>query len=280
MKHGKCELCHASADLHDSHYLPKGGYKRTRAGGMKNPHPVVLSGGKARQSSLQVRDYKFCSACEERFNKGGEAWVLSNVLQNYGDAFWLHSVLNSKTPVLNGDDRFFPQATIPEVDMAKLVYFALSIIWRGTRRWSAVDGGRPPRLHLGRHEKAIRSFLLGSGKLPQDVVVTVAVWPYRKVPPAALMPRGLAKTGYRTYWFYYFGFIFLLAIGKRIPVRLYRTCSYHSSEKFLTLSQELGSEVYKAIKEEFLSQDRSVLSGMLKEIEAIRSKAPSTWVAR
>jgi hypothetical protein len=72
--------------------------------------------------------------------------------------------------------------------MAKLVYFALSILWRGTRRWSAVEGGQPPKLYLGRQEKAIRAFLLARGKLLEDVVVTVAVWPYKKVYPMAMIP--------------------------------------------------------------------------------------------
>jgi hypothetical protein len=48
MKQGKCELCRAVADLHDSHYLPKSGYKKMRASDLKNPNPVVLSGGKAK----------------------------------------------------------------------------------------------------------------------------------------------------------------------------------------------------------------------------------------
>jgi hypothetical protein len=30
MKRGKCELCHALADLRDSHYFPKSGYKRVQ----------------------------------------------------------------------------------------------------------------------------------------------------------------------------------------------------------------------------------------------------------
>ena len=197
MKRGKCELCRAVADLHDSHYLPKSGYKKMRANELKNPNPVVLSGGKAKQSSLQVRDYKFCGACEERFNKGGETWILNKIPQNYGDPFWLHTLLNSKSPTVIGNDLLFPQAGIPELDMAKLVYFALSIFWRGTRRWSAVEGGQPPKLYLGRHEKAIRAFLLGRGKLPEDVVITVAVWPYKKVYPMAMMPRAHAGTGYR-----------------------------------------------------------------------------------
>ena len=67
----------------------------------------MLSGGKAKQSSLQVRDYKFCGACEERFNKGGEAWILNKIPQNHGEPFWLHTLLNSNTPTVNGDDLLF-----------------------------------------------------------------------------------------------------------------------------------------------------------------------------
>ena len=46
MKRGKCELCHTLADLRDSHYLPKSGYKKMRASDLKNPNPVVLSGAR------------------------------------------------------------------------------------------------------------------------------------------------------------------------------------------------------------------------------------------
>jgi hypothetical protein len=272
LKRGKCELCHAVADLHDSHFLPKGGYKRTRATDLKNQNPVVLSGGKARQSSMQVRDYKFCGACEARFNKGGEAWILNSIPQDYGHPFWLHTLLNSKTPTVIGNDLFFPEASIPEVDMAKLVYFALSIFWRATRRWSAVEGGQPPKLHLGRQEKAIRAFLLGRGKLPEDVIVTVAAWPYKKVWSTAQMPRADAGNGYRSYWFYFFGFIFLLALGRKIPAQRWQTCSYHSPEKFLTLSLGLGSVVKESISTQFSSLDHSEIESMFREIQAIRSK--------
>jgi hypothetical protein len=54
--------------------------------------------------------------------------------------------------------------------------------------------------------------------------------------------RADARTGYRSYWFYFFGFIFLLALGRRT---------------------------------ELLSLDRSKIESMFKEIQAIRSKVPS-----
>jgi hypothetical protein len=120
------------------------------------------------------------------------------------------------------------------------------------------------------------AFLLGRGKVPKDVCVTVAVWPYKKVYPMAMMPRAEAGTGYRSYWFYFFGFIFLLALGKKIPVRQRRTCAYHSPEKFLTLSLELGSLAKNAISAELLSLDRSKIEGMFKEIAAIRAKTVVT----
>ncbi len=275
MKKGKCELCHAVANLHDSHYMPKSGYKKMRATDLKNPNPVVLAGGKAKQSSLQVRDYKFCGECEERFNKGGERWILSKIPKNYGEPFWLHTLLNSKTPMLNSNDLLFPQASISEVDMQKLAYFALSIFWRGTRRWSEVEGGRPEKLYLGRQERTIRAFLLGRAKLTKDIAITVAVWPYKKVYPMALMPHANTGRGYRGYWFYFFGFIFLLALGRKIPSQQLRTCSYHSPERFLTLSLGLGSLVKTAITDELLSLDRSKIEGMFNEIKALRSKGPA-----
>ena len=65
---------------------------------------------------------------------------------------------------------------------------------------------------------------------------------------------------------------FLLALGRKIPPQQRRTCSYHSPEKFLTLSLGLGSLVKEAISTELLSLDRSKIEGMFKEIQAIRSK--------
>jgi hypothetical protein len=143
MKRGKCELCHALADLRGGHYLPESGYKKMRASDLKNPNPVVLSGGKAKQA-------RFAVPARNGTIKGGEAWILNKIPQNYGEPFWLHTLSNSKTPTVTGDDLLFYLAGIPEVDIAKLVYFALSIFWRRTRRWSAVEGGQPGNSKLTR----------------------------------------------------------------------------------------------------------------------------------
>jgi hypothetical protein len=160
MQRGRCELCRAVGELHNSHYLPRGGYRRLRAPALKNPNPVVISGGKVKQSSLQVRDYKFCADCEQRLNSGGEGWIPGKISQDYAAPLWIHGVLDlaKSKAVRAGDSLLFPQAAIPEVDVSRLTYFGLSIFWRGTRSWSSVDGGRPPKIYLGQYEQSVRMF--------------------------------------------------------------------------------------------------------------------------
>jgi hypothetical protein len=105
MKRGKCELCHRIRDLHDSHYLPKAGYKSAREGSLANPNPIVLAGGKARHSSVQIRGYKFCTECEGRLNKGGEAWVLKVTPKTYGGKFAIHEMIRD-APVIHMREGF------------------------------------------------------------------------------------------------------------------------------------------------------------------------------
>jgi hypothetical protein len=63
----------------------------------------------------------------------------------------------------------------------------------------------------------------------------------------ALMPRADSGTGYRSFSFYLFGFIFLLALGRKIPASQRRSCSYHSPELVSDAEPRLGGVVKEAI---------------------------------
>jgi hypothetical protein len=236
---------------------------------------VVISDGKALQSSRQVSDYKFCAECEGRLNKGGEDWVLKNVPRDYGGPFSIHRILsNGKPRVIGKEFLLFARESVPGIDIDSLIYFGMSVFWRGTQSWSPVEGGRPAKVHLGRYERSIRMFLLGKGGLPQDVVLTVAVWPYKKVHPMTLFPRQDIVGGVRRYWFYFSGFIFLLTTGKKISLSTKETCAYH--RRVITLSTELGKLVWNLLRNEFHSLDKSKIAGMLEQVAAIRAKESST----
>src|SRR5262249_55434626 len=126
MRQGKCEMCHLMRDLHDSHFLPKAGYKGARENSLKNPNPIMLSGGKAKHSSLQVRDYKFCTACEKRLNEGGESWVLKVIPNTYDGRFKVHEMIEHAIPVYARKGLvILDGANIPNLEMHKLIYFAI-----------------------------------------------------------------------------------------------------------------------------------------------------------
>ncbi len=93
MEHGICRLCLKEADLLDSHYLPKRVYAMNRAKTLKNPNPVTLSKGQAKQISDQLHGPTYCAECEDRLNKRGERWVLAHLPNDYNQPFSLQEAL-------------------------------------------------------------------------------------------------------------------------------------------------------------------------------------------
>src|SRR5688500_12225518 len=87
-----CRLCHAEAELRNSHFIPKAYYRLLRWAEDRNPNPIVVSPSRAARTSSQVTDRLLCSACEERFNSGGESWVLRNAWRGE-NSFQIHAGL-------------------------------------------------------------------------------------------------------------------------------------------------------------------------------------------
>jgi len=81
---GPCHLCKVVTTLQRSHVLPAGFYRRMLDHGAKNPNPVLLTHGSAVQSSKQVTAPILCGSCEQRFNQGGERWVLAHCFDGKG----------------------------------------------------------------------------------------------------------------------------------------------------------------------------------------------------
>ena len=168
MEKGVCKLCLQLGDLRDSHYLPKRLYAFGRAEELKNPNPVVISDTGAKQISDQLRGYVFCGDCEDRFNKGGEGWILGKIPQDYGAPFPLQNAIQPLKPILLQKRlNLYDGGAIPAFDMEKLTYFGLSIFWRGAAHdWKSTAGLRAPTVELCGYYEPLRLFLLG--KAPRD----------------------------------------------------------------------------------------------------------------
>jgi hypothetical protein len=186
-----------------------------------------------------MTDYLLCAECERRFNENGERWIHSNVATPQG--FPIQEALSKETPILAGDEMaVYAGAHIPGIDIEKLVYFGLSIFWRAAiQRWKVWGTDKPiTRIMLGPYEEPIRKFLAGEQKFPDHTVILVTVWPYTKPPPpiAFHTPVSQNKGTFHSHLFSIPGLDFKLAVGKLMPEKLRRICSYSSPEKMVFAS--------------------------------------------
>jgi len=161
-----CALCGRLATLRQSHYLPAAFFRRMHANGRR---PIFVDGRRKMYKTTQVKAKLLCDKCEHRLKVGGEDWATDCTLKSTG-SFLLRDLLIRRRPdALIGTP---PRANaywsnrLPELQHTKLLYFAASVLWRGSvLDWSKVDPDTA-RIKLpnlpNELEPSFRDFLLGA----------------------------------------------------------------------------------------------------------------------
>jgi len=274
---GKCKLCkRENQQLCDSHYLPKKVYGVVRAPQLKSPHPVTFGERGVRQLSDQLRDYVFCKECEGCLNENGERWVLANIPQDYDAPFPLRAALMALPPVfVNKEIDLYNVAGVSAFETDKLVYFAMSMFWRGAvHDWETKHGSQTPRVELCAYEEPIRRFLVGEQRLPRQVVPTVDIWHAKRVLQAAHVPQASHLAECQRYWFYIPGIIFSLYFGERIPADV---CLRDATKNVVGVDvREINSiwEITKSLIQ--AGEPAPKMKSMFDEIAAIRKMASTS----
>ena len=239
-----CALCLQPGPVVESHLLPAGLYRLMRDEGGKNPNPVFVTGDTSLQTASQMKAPLLCRDCEDRFNNGGERWILQNCFRGPGE-FRLHDALNAAKPLglLTGGGAVYAGAQIPEVNMDALVYFAASVVWRGAAR-----GRRfAPRsqLSLGPYNEDFRLYLLGLRDFPASAAVWVNAW----TSPMSLScsPNTAPGEGFRHHYFVIPGITFHVFVGQRIPSGLRVGCAARSPERMILLLDEMNGAMMKGV---------------------------------
>jgi hypothetical protein len=188
-----------------------------------------------------------CDDCEERFNSGGERWILRNYLKPSGE-FALRDALRAARPSDTLDTaRIYPGNT-PGVDVDKLVYFATSLIWRvAVHDWSE-KYGLGQRLDLGPYEEHLRNFLLGLKDFPDNGCMIVYVSDDDTPPAGATSPvRVRTDENYFQYSFHIPGLMFFLLLGQLVPTDIQQhLCAVRSPERVVFLTKQVGELFRKA----------------------------------
>ncbi len=233
---------------------------------LKNPNPVVLSGGKLKQVSDQLRGCTFCRNCEQMLSKNGEKWVLANVPDDQGSPFPLQDALIPESPVFIGDGvNLYAGKKIGAFDMCQLIYFGMSMFWRGAaRELKSSLGEVAPPVDLGDCYEPIRRFLLG-GPFPDDAAILVYVHNLKPAGNAATTVLSAKNKLAEFSWFYLNGLGFELYLGKEIPKQIGQLCAYRSPEGFVIVDPEFGKMVRDFLKNHLTSHEWSAnLENFLK----------------
>jgi hypothetical protein len=231
---------------------------------LPNPNPVVISHGQLKQVSDQLRGYTFCDDCEQMLSDKGEKWVLANVPEDQGSPFPLQDALIPEKPLfINGDFNMYEGRKIQAFNMDQLIYFGMSIFWRGAaREWKSSLGGIAPSVDLGKQYEPMRQFLLG-GPFPDDVVIFVLI---HNLKPVMNIATTVMKASHQTadyYWFYLNGLGYKLYLGKNIPESIRQPawldtlCAYRSPGGLGMVDRGFGEMVREFARTAVMSSELS-----------------------
>jgi hypothetical protein len=216
-----CRLCGKAEKLRQSHLLPAALYKHLRhdsQGSMSRKEPFHLTSRTATRTSRQIKDYLLCDACEWRFSTFGEQWVLDHCFRKPGD-FPLQQMLAGAPPqqeLRHGS--LIETSGLSGIDISKLAYFAISVIWRmAVHSWDVVKDQKPIRLGNVFEEK-IRCYLLGKADLPVEVAILVKVASsQRPMTQSMSLATVVRRSPYHHYQFSIPGIVFEPLVGGHIP---------------------------------------------------------------
>lgn len=269
---GVCKLCLLPKELRESHYLPRGMYRLLREKSLSNPNPMLLSKRGVVQASHQVTDYVLCGNCERLFDRNGENWVVARMARL--GCFPLWEMVGKTYPVIvEGDTAGYAGIMVPGLDMDRLVYFGMSVFWRGAAHQWHNQRGPLNRIDLGAHEEPIRKYLHGEAPFPDDAVLVISISPTRNAMLGAFPPCPAEDRQYPIFLFFVPGIQFVLATGPDAMKAMGKECAYCSPQRFIFAS----AAVERNVRRSFRSQlDRDNVAGIRKTLQEIAKKRRRT----
>lgn len=235
-KYGTCELCGLKATLQDSHFIPKSIYRRMNIiKTEKTPIYLKNKDNDIIKLSNQITKYKLCSNCEGLLSQNGENYFLNNALYerklitenefnkipNEDRRYSSYSeYIENNIPKLirkfikhigyNTDEKYCYYKNdlslqLSEEEISSLLYFAISIFWRGNLEWAQYKSYKLDASVI----EEMKNYLLGKiDKIQNFTIKMDLAYPNYKI-EGVLFPMPINKN---IYAFVICDFIFTLEI--------------------------------------------------------------------
>lgn len=156
--------------------MPAALYRKGRLDGDPKPNPTMVTARGKIQTSKAIKDYILCGDCEQRFNRNGERYAMSQITQKDGRSFpLLQTLLSCQRTKEAFGFTYYGQNISPAIHRDELGYFALSVFWRaGIHSWRRTFG-IDNQINLGEHQETLRQYLLGQTDFPANMLLYFVV---------------------------------------------------------------------------------------------------------
>jgi len=246
MRIGICKLCLQQGKLQKSHFIPSAFYKYILSPSEGNPNPVLVGPRVTATTSRQVRDYLLCAECEDLFNKNGEQAIVKWVWN--GKDFPLGNRLAVAHQHFTFSKALVFSGRAIGIDVEKISYFALSVIWRAAvHQWDLMFGDKSTLLDLGKTEEPIRQYLHGDADFPDQVAITATVCTDR-TSMTFYPPCRATDIPHTAFGFLALGIHFLVYVGDKIPLAVRQTC-FMKSDHQLLFQRDCSEKIFHAYAE-------------------------------
>lgn len=261
---GTCKLCLRRRTLRKSHLIPAGVYRECSEPSLPNPNPTISTSRALFQSSKQLWNHVLCSDCERRLDKSGEDYSLRQMAHRDGRFPLLDQLTTTPPDSVTGDLALYFGSRRPEIKIAKLGYFAMSVFWRAAaHNWDQDIR----QLGLGPAEEEIRKFLMSEDEYPTSTTLFAKLSP-RPALMASYTPVQVSSGAVNDYRFYIPGIEFELWVGRPMPSRLRRYCTYSSPHHPIFVTFEVTRNAGEMLKRHMTTG--RLTRGLLETMEQIR----------
>lgn len=243
-----CRLCRNIAPLRRSHYLPAAFYRLLSESPDRAPVCANLTTETALLTNRQTTTKLLCQDCEQLFSRSGEDHVAKICYRGPNKFLLKEQIACIEHQAMIADKKIFWGQEVEEMAaMSKLIYFALSMLWRGS-----VGEWEPPynEYHgsLGRDEQDIHRYLVQQESLPDSICVIVFVDldspSLMGLTPPSCKRVNLVKHGVYAHSFMIPGLQFMVFIGKHARLLKKRFMVFEWDFK----ESGLGKDIAKAIQ--------------------------------
>lgn len=250
---GTCPMCLQERPLLDSHFVSDAIYKLV---GTQKFEPVRVTQKGIFPTRKQMHHYLLCADCEERLSREGENWIIP-LLSRVGGPFLLRDRLLFQPPVFQNEiGAIFVGADNPEIEVPKLIHFALGIFFKGAvHSWQKDDSEPWIRLEPADVE-SLRLYLRGEAKLPSHIALEVTVDSSPIVWPAIRMPWRGCEDRFANYCLYVPGVLFNLYVGSGAQETLKAGC-INGIQLAPIMAKPIAKEMREVFREDAKGPHRS-----------------------